>query len=232
MKITKNQLKQIIKEELDATINEIGFLKRLGNELTGKTKKTSKIASKIWRWMKENDLRGKFGPMGITHQQVTTKGVKGWESQNDVFDWAQENFEAADALSRGVGENGFVRKGFEDDPRIKAARDFHDIPRDAEMAAFKKRQDAETKETAIWKRDQYAKKHAADREAEAAAKKKEEEEMESFRINQAGEKEQRDYDERSYQARLRQKELMNARYGPQDYVVRRRVRENKKVTKK
>ena len=230
MKITKNQLKQIIKEELDATINEIGFLKRLGNELTGKTKKTSKIASKIWRWMKENDLRGKFGPLGTSG--TGTRSGKGWESQNDVFDWAQENFEAADALSSGVGENGFVRKGFEDDPRIKAARDFHDIPRDAELAAFKKRQDAETKETAIWKRDQYMKKLAADREAEAAAKKKEEEEMESFRINQAGEKEQREYDERSYQAALRQRERNIARYGPQPYMPRRRVRENKKVTKK
>ena len=230
MKITKSQLKQIINEELDATINEIGFFKRLGNELTGKTKKTSKIASKIWRWMKENDLRGKFGPLGTSG--TGTRSGKGWESQNDVFDWAQENFEAADALSSGVGENGFVRKGFEDDPRIKAARDFHDIPRDAELAAFKKRQDAETKETAIWKRDQYMKKLAADREAEAAAKKKEEEEMESFRINQAGEKEQREYDERSYQAALRQRERNIARYGPQPYMPRRRVRENKKVTKK
>ena len=230
MKITKSQLKQIINEELDATINEIGFFKRLGNELTGKTKEASKIASKIWRWMKENDLRGKFGPLGTSG--TGTRSGKGWESQNDVFDWAQENFEAADALSSGVGENGFVRKGFEDDPRIKAARDFHDIPRDAELAAFKKRQDAETKETAIWKRDQYMKKLAADREAEAAAKKKEEEEMESFRINQAGEKEQREYDERSYQAALRQRERNIARYGPQPYMPRRRVRENKKVTKK
>jgi len=230
MKITKTQLRNLIKEELETTIAEVGFFKRLGNELTGKTKKTSKIASKIFGWMRDNDLVGRFGPKGDVG--LGTRSGKGWESQNDVFDWAQENFEAADALSSGVGKYGFVRKGFEDDPRIKAARDFHDIPRDAAIAASQKRQDAETKERAIWKRDRALKQRAADREAAAAAEKKEEEEMESFRINQAGEKEQREYDERSYQAALRQRERNIARYGPQDYIPRRRVRENKKVTKK
>tara|TARA_R110000851_G_scaffold250432_1_gene402929 strand:+ start:51 stop:722 length:672 start_codon:yes stop_codon:yes gene_type:complete len=152
MKITKSQLKQIINEELDATINEIGFFKRLGNELTGKTKEASKIASKIWRWMKENDLRGKFGPMGSVHQQVAKKGVKGWKSHSDIFDWVLEsdaNFETAIAMPMafavgmgsgpGVQVHGVAKKGFENDPVIKAVLQFH---QDEQAAVDKDAQDA------------------------------------------------------------------------------------------
>ena len=44
MKITKNQLKHIINEELDTVMSEAGFFKRLGAELSGQRKKTSATA--------------------------------------------------------------------------------------------------------------------------------------------------------------------------------------------
>ena len=229
MKVTKTQLRKIITEELETVMGEAGFFKRLGAELSGQRKKTSAVASNISQWMRENDLMGKFGPLGTSG--TGTRSGKGWESHNDVFDWASENVPEAKALEMAVGEYGHIRRGFEDDPRVKAARDFHDIPRDAAYAASKKRQDADDLETALWKQDQSFKKHAADRESAAAAKKQKEEEMESFLRNQAADKEQSERDERSYQSDLRQYERDTARYGPQSKPVRR-VRENKKVTKK
>jgi len=229
MKITKNQLKHIIKEELEAVIGEAGFFKRLGAELTGQRKKTSKVASAISQWMRENDLVGKFGPLGTSG--TGTRSGKGWENQNDVFEWASDNVEEAKALAMAIGEHGHVKKGFENDPRVKAAREFHDVPRDAELARSKERQDAYDAEMKQMATNRFNRKAREEREATAAAKKKEEEEMKSFKINQAGREAQKARDERDYQERLRQKQRDSARYGPQDYDVVRKVRENRKITK-
>ena len=229
MKITKNQLKHIINEELDTVMSEAGFFKRLGAELSGQRKKTSATASAISAWMRKNDLMGKFGPLGTSG--TGTRSGKGWESHNDVFDWASDNVPEAEALEMAIGEYGHIRRGFEDDPRVKAARDFHDIPRDAAYAAQDKRQAAEDAEERRMATNRFNMKAREEREAAAAAKKKEEEEMESFRINQAGRKAEIERDERNYQSALRQYERDTARYGPQSKPVRR-VRENKKVTKK
>ena len=208
---------------------EEGFFKKLGAELSGQRKKTSANASAISAWMRENDLMGKFGPLGTSG--TGTRSGKGWESQNDIFDWASDNVEEAEALKQAVGEHGFVKRGFEDDPRVKAAREVHDIPRDAELAKSKERSDAYDAEMARMATNRFNMKADEERAATAAAKKKEEEEMKSFKINQAGREAQKARDERDYQERLRQKQRDSARYGTQDYDVVRKVRENMKITK-
>ena len=215
-------------EELDATIDEIGMFGRLKNQLTGQTSETSSLASKIWSWVKENDLIGEFGETG-----QSSAGLKGsWNSQQEVFDWAQDNFEKAKALSSTILV-GAPAKGFEDVPVVRDAAHLDSLEpyksekeraSDAKYTA-KAQQD---KESDLAMRNSKVEKSIADK---AAAKKQEEEEMESFRTNQAGREAQKARDERDYQERLRQKQRDSARYGTQDYDVVRKVRENMKITK-
>ena len=217
-------------EELDATIDEIGMFGRLKNQLTGQTSETSSLASKIWSWVKENDLIGEFGETG-----QSSAGLKGsWNSQQEVFDWAQDNFEKAKALSSTILV-GAPAKGFEDVPVVRDAAHLDSLEpyksekeraSDAKYTA-KAQQD---KESDLAMRNSKVEKSIADK---AAAKKQEEEEMESFRTNQAGRKAQIARDERDRAETKRQKERNAVRYGPQGEDAERQglFRENMKITK-
>ena len=212
MKITKNQLKQIINEELDTVMSEVGMFGRLKNRLTGQTAEAGKLSAKIWRWVKENDLIGKFGGNG------ESTGADSWKSQNDVNDWAQDNFEKAKALYSATLGAG-APKGFED---VRVVRDAAHLDSLEPSKSEKERgQDArakakaqQDKEADLAVRNRKVEKSIADK---AAAKKKKAADEKSAEINAAG----RLSDQERYKQRMardaRQKERNAVRYGPQDF---------------
>ena len=214
MKITKNQLKNIINEELDTVMSEVGMFGRLKNRLTGQTAEAGKLSAKIWRWVKENDLIGKFGETG-----QSSAGLKGsWNGQNDVNDWAQANFEEAKALYSTILTGG-PAKGFEDVPVVRDAAHLDSLePSKSEKErgqdARAKAKAQQDKEADLAVRNSKVEKSIADK---AAAKKKKAADEKSAEINAAGRAAELERYKQRMARDARQKERNAVRYGPQDF---------------